>query len=59
MKDQDVGTGRRLDVESGHGEGMDESVEVAKVFCDAEKCVDKEFAEDCIDAKNCVHMGLG
>ena len=30
VKDQDVGTGGRLDVESGNGGGMDSSVEIAK-----------------------------
>ena len=44
MKDQDVGTGGRLEVESGDGGGMDSSV---------------EMAEELIDAKNCIDMGLG
>ena len=43
-KDQDVGTGGRLEVESGIGEGMDSSV---------------VFAEDFIDANNLVDMGFG
>ena len=40
MKDQDVGTGGRFEVESGDGGRMDSSVEIAKVFGDAEKWVD-------------------
>jgi hypothetical protein len=40
VKDQDAGTGGRLEVESGNGGGMDSSVEIAKVFHDEKKCVE-------------------
>ena len=56
---QGVGTGGRLEVERGDGGGMHSSVDFAKVFGDAEKCVDKEIAEDCIDADHFVDMGFG
>ena len=52
------GEGRR-EVESGDGGGMDSSVETAKVLSDAEKCVDKDIAEDFMDVDNVVDMGFG
>ena len=38
---------------------MDSSVEIAKFFSDAEKLVDKEIAEELMDATNFVDVGLG
>ena len=59
VKDQHVGTGGRLEVESGDGGVIDSSVEIAEDVIDAKKLVDTEITEDFIDAKKFVDMGLG
>ena len=58
MKDQDVGVGGRLEVESGNGGGMDSSVKIAEDVIDAKNVVGMEIAEDSIDAQHVVDMGF-